>query len=101
MVWDVDGVRITRVVEHVMPFTIDFFAEATQADVAAAAWLLPDFFDADGRYLMSFHSFVVEAGARRIAEEHGHGRGGAGKARQGPGEARRHAWCEDDRYLRV
>ncbi len=66
MVWDVDGVRITRVVEHVMPFAVDFFAEATRADVAAAARLLPDFVDAGGRYLMSFHSFVVEAGARRI-----------------------------------
>jgi glyoxylase-like metal-dependent hydrolase (beta-lactamase superfamily II) len=66
MVWDVGGVRITRVVEHVMPFTIDFFAEATPADVAAAGWLVPDFVDADGRYLMSFHSLVVEAGARRI-----------------------------------
>jgi glyoxylase-like metal-dependent hydrolase (beta-lactamase superfamily II) len=66
MIWDVGGVRITRVVEHVMPFTVDFFAEATQADVAAAAELVPDFVDADGRYLMSFHSFVVEAGARRI-----------------------------------
>jgi glyoxylase-like metal-dependent hydrolase (beta-lactamase superfamily II) len=73
MVWDVEDVRITRVVEHVMPFSIDFFAEATQADVAAAARLLPDFVDADGRYLMSFHSFVVEAGARRIVVDTGTG----------------------------
>jgi glyoxylase-like metal-dependent hydrolase (beta-lactamase superfamily II) len=66
MSWDVGGVRITRVVEFVMPFTFDFFAEATPADVAAEAWLAPDFVDADGRYLMSIHTFVVEAGSRRI-----------------------------------
>ena len=66
MSWDVDRVRITRVVEHVMPFPLDFFAEATAADVAAEAWLVPDFIDADGGYLMSFHSFVVQADGLRI-----------------------------------
>jgi Metallo-beta-lactamase superfamily len=66
MRWDVDGVRVTRVVEHVMPFPVDFFAEATPADVLAEPWLVPDFVDSDGRYLMSFHTFVIEAGERRI-----------------------------------
>jgi hypothetical protein len=54
MRWDVSGVRITRVVEFVMPFRVDFFAEATPADVAAEAWLVPDFVNADGYYLMAF-----------------------------------------------
>ena len=49
-----------------MPFSVDFFAEATPADVAAEAWLVPDFVDADGYYLMSLHTFVVEAGTLRI-----------------------------------
>jgi hypothetical protein len=31
MFWNGDGVRITRVVEHVIPFTVDCFAEATPA----------------------------------------------------------------------
>jgi glyoxylase-like metal-dependent hydrolase (beta-lactamase superfamily II) len=66
MGWDVGGVRVTRVVEFVMPLAVDFFAEATPADVAAQAWLVPEFLDSDGRFLMSFHTFVVEAGARRI-----------------------------------
>ena len=66
MSWDVGDVRITRVVEHVMPFPVDFFAEATPADVAAEAWLVPDFVDADGHYLMSFHTYVVEAATLRI-----------------------------------
>ncbi|HXA90941.1 MAG TPA: hypothetical protein VNW96_20735, partial [Mycobacterium sp.] len=47
---------ITRVVEFVMPFPVDFFAEATPADVAAEAWLVPDFVNADGHYLMRFHT---------------------------------------------
>ena len=73
MPWDVGGVRITRVPEFVMPFAFDFFAEATPADVAAEAWLTPDFVDADGRYLMSFHAFVIEAGSRRIVVDTGVG----------------------------
>jgi hypothetical protein len=64
MRWDVSGVRITRVVEFVMPFPVDFFAEATPADVAAEAWLVPDF--VDGHYLMRFHTSVIEVGAHRI-----------------------------------
>jgi glyoxylase-like metal-dependent hydrolase (beta-lactamase superfamily II) len=66
MLWNVDGIRITRVVEHVMPFAVDFFAEATPKDVAAEPWLVPDFVDPHGRYLMSFHTFVIEAGGRCI-----------------------------------
>jgi hypothetical protein len=50
MSWVVGNVRITRGVEFVMPFPVDFFAEATPEDVAAEAWLVPDFVDADGMY---------------------------------------------------
>jgi glyoxylase-like metal-dependent hydrolase (beta-lactamase superfamily II) len=66
MSWNVDGVRVTRVVEHVMPFAVDFFAEATPSDVAAEPWLVPDFVDSRGRFLMSFHTFVIEAEGRCI-----------------------------------
>jgi hypothetical protein len=65
MTWDVGNVHITRVVEFVMPFPVDFFVEATPEDVAAEAWLVPDFVDADGRYLMSIHTFVLERWASR------------------------------------
>ena len=41
MSWDVDGVRITRVVEHVMSFPANFFVEATREDLAAETWLVP------------------------------------------------------------
>ena len=66
MSWDVGGVRITRVVELVMPFPIDFSAEATPADVAAEAWLMPDFVHADGQYLTTLQTFVIETGDVRI-----------------------------------
>src|SRR5688500_3067709 len=68
--WDIDGARITRLVELVMPFAVDFFAEATPkdvaADVAADAWLVPNFVDAAGRYLISVQTFVIEAEGHRI-----------------------------------
>ena len=35
MPWDVGGVRVTGVVELVVAFPVDFFAEATPTDVAA------------------------------------------------------------------
>jgi glyoxylase-like metal-dependent hydrolase (beta-lactamase superfamily II) len=66
VVWTVGGVRITRVVEFVMPFTFDFFAEATPADIAAEPSLVPEFIDSRGRYLMSLQTFVIETGDRRI-----------------------------------
>jgi glyoxylase-like metal-dependent hydrolase (beta-lactamase superfamily II) len=66
MSWTVEGVRISRVVEHVMPFPVDFFAEATPADVAAEPELALDFVDARGRYRMSLHSYLLEADGRRI-----------------------------------
>jgi len=66
MSWDIGGVRIARVLESVVPFPFDFFAEATPADVAAEEWLKPHYVDADGRYLMSIHSFALDAGGVRI-----------------------------------
>ena len=66
MSWDVGGVRITRVVEQVMPFPVDFYAEATPADVAAERWLVPTYVDAAGHFLMSLHTYVIESESLRI-----------------------------------
>ncbi len=44
-----------------MPFALDFFAEATSADLTEA-WLTPDFVTTGGQYLMAFQAFVIEAG---------------------------------------
>jgi glyoxylase-like metal-dependent hydrolase (beta-lactamase superfamily II) len=49
-----------------MPFPVDFFAEATPAAVAAEPDLALDFVDARGRYRMSLHAYLLEAGGRRI-----------------------------------
>ena len=74
MTWVVGNVRITRVVEFVMPFPVDFFAEATPEDFAAEAWLVPDHFvDADGMYLMSLRTFVVEPDGTSHSRRHVHG----------------------------
>jgi glyoxylase-like metal-dependent hydrolase (beta-lactamase superfamily II) len=73
MTWNVGHVRITRVVEFVMPFPVDFFAEATVADVSAETWLVPDFVTADGQYLMSIQTFVIEADGLRILVDTGVG----------------------------
>ena len=66
MSWEIGDVLITRVVEQVVPFPVDFFVEAMPADVAAEAWLVPDYVDADGNYLMSLHTYVLETDGRRI-----------------------------------
>jgi glyoxylase-like metal-dependent hydrolase (beta-lactamase superfamily II) len=70
MSWDVGGALITRLVEQVMSFAVDFFAEASPKDVAtevaANPWLAPDFVDATGRYLINIQTFVIEAGSQRI-----------------------------------
>ena len=69
----VGNVGITRVVEFVMPFPVDFFAEATPEDFAAEAWLVPYFVDADGMYLMSLRTFVVEPDGTSQSRRHVHG----------------------------
>jgi len=66
MTWDVDGLRIHRVVEFVMPFEVGFFAEAGSEDVAAERSLVPGFVDSEGRYLMALQTFAIAAGSRRI-----------------------------------
>jgi hypothetical protein len=71
--WEVGQAASPVVVEHVMAMPVDFFAEATPADVGEATWLRPDHVDDDGRYLMSFHAFVLDANGRRIVVDTGCG----------------------------
>jgi hypothetical protein len=71
--WEVEQAASPVVVEHVMAMPVDFFAEATPADVGEATWLRPDHVDDDGRYLMSFHAFVLDANGRRIVVDTGCG----------------------------
>lgn len=73
MSWNVGGgIRVTRVVEHVMPFAVDFFVEASPADLAQD-WLKPDFVSPTGQYLMALQSFVIEVARLRILVDTGIG----------------------------
>lgn len=66
MSWNIGEVRVSRVIEQVVPLPVEFFPEATPADVRADSGLVPDFVDAAGRLLISVHSFLIEAGGLRI-----------------------------------
>lgn len=65
MTWDVGGARVTRVPECEIAVPVDFFPEASAADVAASG-LGADYVDADGQYKISIHSYLIEAGGQRI-----------------------------------
>jgi glyoxylase-like metal-dependent hydrolase (beta-lactamase superfamily II) len=66
--WKVGDCTITTVVEdqseRIPPEA--FFPEATAADVAKHAWLVPDFADAKGRIAMAVQAFVIEIAGRTI-----------------------------------
>ncbi len=75
MTWQVGAVRVTRVAELAgIPFDSAYmFAQSTPQRVQRHAWLAPHFACADGRLLGSIHSFVIEAGKRRIIVDTGVG----------------------------
>ncbi len=66
--WKVGEVRITRVAElGGEPFPSTFMFPASSPElVQRHAWLRPHFAHEDGRLFGSIHSFVIEAGKRRI-----------------------------------
>ena len=66
--WKIGEVTITRVVELEMKSRATFILpDATQENLAAAGdWLQPHFCDAEGRAIMSVHSFVIESAGARI-----------------------------------
>ena len=64
MSWDFGDVRVSRVVEQVVPLPVEFFSGATPADLTEPA--LAPFVDAAGLLLISIHSFLIEAGGTRI-----------------------------------
>jgi glyoxylase-like metal-dependent hydrolase (beta-lactamase superfamily II) len=66
--WKVGKLTITAVVEaqfeRIPPQF--FFPEATAADVARQAWLVPDFATSDGRIAMRVQAFVISGGGRHV-----------------------------------
>lgn len=67
MQWRIGDVTVTKVVELEMTGGTKFLLpQATKEAIQPIAWLRPHFADADGRLIMSIHSFVVETPTRRI-----------------------------------
>jgi glyoxylase-like metal-dependent hydrolase (beta-lactamase superfamily II) len=67
-VWQIGDVRVTRVVDLVMQVSPRFiFPDATPENLAPMKhWLAPHFLDEEGRVPLSIHTFVIEAGGRRL-----------------------------------
>ena len=67
MKWTIGDVTITKIVELEMTGGSRFLLpQATKEAILPIAWLRPHFADAEGRLVMSIHTFVVEAGGQRI-----------------------------------
>jgi glyoxylase-like metal-dependent hydrolase (beta-lactamase superfamily II) len=60
--WTIGKVKITRIVESQMAFDPAILAgEASREGVKAIPWLVPHYLDSQGRLIMSYQAFVVEA----------------------------------------
>jgi len=66
--WSIGDVKVTRIVENEVPISPrDLLPKATHRALARhQSWLKPWFMDEDGRFLLSFHSLIVESMGRRI-----------------------------------
>ena len=66
--WQVGGVRITRIVELVVPVAPKVLLPQASAETMAPheAWLRPHFLDDDSNLLLSIHGLLVESQGRRI-----------------------------------
>ena len=66
-VWQVGGVRISRVVElEVAGGSRFILPDATREACLPYRWMQPHFMDAAGNLVMSVHALVVDTGERRI-----------------------------------
>ena len=68
--WQVGAVKITCVVEMLMPFPYDpegfFLRDATPEALKASPWLYPHFANEDGSLNVSVHALLVEAPGLRL-----------------------------------
>lgn len=66
--WKIGDVTITRVVESETELPPDALLPDASAESLAPhrSWLEPGFLTADGRFVLSIHALVIEAGSRRI-----------------------------------
>ena len=68
LTWSIGDVRVTRIVESVVPIPPQvLFPDVTAEDLSRhASWLEPHFVDGEGNMLLSIHGLVIEAGGQRI-----------------------------------
>jgi glyoxylase-like metal-dependent hydrolase (beta-lactamase superfamily II) len=68
LTWKIGDVKITRIPEVVVPLALgEFLPEATPEAVAPhRGWLEPHFLKPDGKFDLSIHGLVVDAGELRI-----------------------------------
>ena len=65
--WKIGTITVTRVVEIEMASSIRWLLpQATRESLLEQAWLQPHFCNAEGRAVMSIHTFVVEADGMRM-----------------------------------
>jgi glyoxylase-like metal-dependent hydrolase (beta-lactamase superfamily II) len=66
--WTVGDVKVTRIVENEVPIAPRaLLPQATHRALARhLSWLKPWFMDDEGRFLLSFHSLIVESMGQRI-----------------------------------
>jgi glyoxylase-like metal-dependent hydrolase (beta-lactamase superfamily II) len=65
--WKVGAITITRVVELEVPSSARWLLpDASRENLLEIEWLRPHFCNADGRVIMSVHSFIVDTGGMRL-----------------------------------
>jgi glyoxylase-like metal-dependent hydrolase (beta-lactamase superfamily II) len=68
--WQVGAVKVTRIVETILPIQAgpdnSFLPQATATELRKLAWLYPHFVSADDKMLLSIHALLVEAPGLRL-----------------------------------
>jgi glyoxylase-like metal-dependent hydrolase (beta-lactamase superfamily II) len=68
MQWNIGDVKVTLVREMMLPIPFDSLIPDYEPDVIEAnrSWMSPNFVDAEGRMLLSFHALVLESQGKVI-----------------------------------
>jgi glyoxylase-like metal-dependent hydrolase (beta-lactamase superfamily II) len=65
--WKVGAIAITRVVETEVPSSARWLLpDASRENLLSVPWLQPHFCNAEGRVIMSVHTFVLQSGGARV-----------------------------------
>lgn len=68
--WQIGAVKVTRIVETILPVEAgpdnSFLPQATAAELRKLPWLYPHFVSAEDKMLLSIHALLVEAPGLRL-----------------------------------